>query len=241
PDERAPARSRGEAAEPAEAPSEPPPPSVSVPTRPTRFPPAAHVVGIGDVHGDLDATRRALRLAGAIDETDRWIGGDLVVVQTGDQLDRGDDEQAILDLLERLAEEAEAAGGALHVLIGNHEIMNVLGDLRYVTPGGFQDFEDVPDLRLDDPTLADVPPRARARAAAFRPGGPYARLLARRNTVVIVGDTVFAHGGVHPAHARRLDAINEGVRAWMAGAHARPEEIVQEMMSPDSVVWTRAY
>ena len=54
------------------------------------------IVAFGDVHGDLEAARGALRLAGAIDEQDRWIGGDLIVVQTGDQLDRGDQEQAIL-------------------------------------------------------------------------------------------------------------------------------------------------
>ena len=59
------------------------------------------IVAFGDVHGDLEAARGALRLAGAIDEQDRWIGGDLIVVQTGDQLDRGDQEQAILDLFER--------------------------------------------------------------------------------------------------------------------------------------------
>jgi len=54
------------------------------------------IVAFGDVHGDFEAARGALRLAGAIDELDRWIGGDLIVVQTGDQLDRGDQEQAIL-------------------------------------------------------------------------------------------------------------------------------------------------
>ena len=65
---------------------------------PTRCPGVPRIVAIGDLHGDLDACRRALRLGGAIDDADRWIGGDLVVVQTGDQLDRGDDEQAIIDL-----------------------------------------------------------------------------------------------------------------------------------------------
>ena len=69
------------------------------------------IVALGDLHGDLDAARAALRLAGAIDGTDRWVGGDLVVVQTGDQLDRGDQEQAVLELLERLQDEALAAGG----------------------------------------------------------------------------------------------------------------------------------
>lgn len=78
----------------------------------TRFPAPRRLVAIGDLHGDLEATRRVLRLAGAIDERDGWIGGDLVLVQTGDQLDRGDDEPEILDLFERLAREATAAGAA---------------------------------------------------------------------------------------------------------------------------------
>lgn len=55
--------------------------------------------------------------------------------QVGDQLDRGDNELRILLLLERLQKEAVAAGGALHVLNGNHETMNVMGDLRYATAG----------------------------------------------------------------------------------------------------------
>ena len=78
---------------------------------PTRYPPAQHIVAIGDLHGDLEATRAALRLAGAIDERDRWVGGTWVIVQTGDQLDRGDDELEILDLLDALAAQAQAAGG----------------------------------------------------------------------------------------------------------------------------------
>ena len=108
------------------------------------------IVAFGDVHGDLEAARGALRLAGAIDEQDRWIGGDLIVVQTGDQLDRGDQEQAILDLFERLRIESEAAGGAFHALLGNHELMNARVDLRYVTDGGFADFMDTVEYEPGD-------------------------------------------------------------------------------------------
>ena len=64
------------------------------------------LVAFADVHGDLDATRNVLRLAGLIDDTDQWIGGETVVVQTGDQLDRGDGERAILDLFESLSQQA---------------------------------------------------------------------------------------------------------------------------------------
>lgn len=64
-----------------------------------------------------------------------------MLVQVGDLLDRGDQERTALDLLLRLKEQALAAGGAVHVLQGNHEIMNVSLDFRYVTPGGFKDFD----------------------------------------------------------------------------------------------------
>jgi hypothetical protein len=215
-----------------------------VPALPARFPAPARLVAVGDVHGDLAATRRALRLAGAIDGDDQWIGGSLVVVQTGDQLDRGDDEQAILDLFERLRVQAQAAGGAFHALNGNHELMNVAGDLRYVTPGGFADFEGVEGLSLDDPALASVPPPARARAAAFLPGGPYARLLAQRNTVVMVGPSVFVHGGVLPKHVPRgvddLERLNADVRQWLMGGDDRGT-IERLVMPEDGVVWTRIY
>src|SRR3954471_22640523 len=105
-----------------------------------QLPAVERIVAIGDLHGDVAALRATLRLAGAIDEAGKWIGGKLVVVQTGDQLDRGDDEPQILDLFQRLRIEAAAAGGAVHVLNGNHEVMNVQADFRYVTPDGFHDF-----------------------------------------------------------------------------------------------------
>ncbi|HZO14486.1 MAG TPA: metallophosphoesterase, partial [Polyangiaceae bacterium] len=171
----------------------------TAPTPVTRYPAARRVVAIGDVHGDIAATRAVLRLAGLMDEKERWSGGDSVLVQTGDVLDRGDGEQAILDLLAKLQTEAASANGKVVLLNGNHELMNVAGDFRYVTPGGFLDFTDVPDLALGDPLLADIPDAQRARAAAFRPGGIYARKLADHPIAVVIGETAFAHGGILPS------------------------------------------
>jgi hypothetical protein len=215
----------------------------------TRHPEARRIVAIGDLHGDFEATRRVLRVAGAIDSEDRWIGGSLVVVQTGDQLDRGEGERQILELLARLRNEARKAGGAVHVLNGNHEIMNAAGDLRYVTPGGFTEFTDVQGLDLSDPRLAQLPATARPRAAAFLPGGPYALELAKRNVVVVVGENVFVHGGVLPEHVSWcggrdvacLERINEDVRRWLHGSHHDPRSVIETIMAPDSLVWTRAY
>ena len=194
-------------------------------------------VAIGDLHGDLEATRTALQLAGAIDQSDAWIGGDLVVVQVGDQLDRGDDERAILELLQKLAADAHEQGGAVIPLLGNHETMNVDEDFRYVTPGGWLDFADVPHDPAD-PKLAGYLPTERGRVSAFLPGGTYATVLSTHKIAVIVGDTVFVHGGLLPHHAAMgLQALNEPFGAWLAGDGPRPELTT----SDDSPVWIRQY
>ncbi len=204
-----------------------------------RYPAAERVVALGDLHGDLQSTRKALRLGGAIDEQDRWIGGRLVVVQTGDQLDRGDEEQAILDLLARLQTEAAAAGGAVHILNGNHELMNVRLDLRYVTEGGFLDFaEFAPPESGCDSLLLAYPPEQRGRVAVFRPGGRYARQLAQQDLYVIVGRTLFVHGGITLAHLEYgLDKLNRQVKNWIVGRGDCPPLI----HTGESPTWERMY
>ena len=211
-------------------------PSCTLAAVPARFPAPARLVAIGDLHGDLAATRSALRAAGAIDARDAWIGGTLWIVQTGDILDRGDDEQAIVDLFGKLETEARAAGGAVIVLDGNHELMNAAGDFRYVTPGGMRDWDDVPNLDTShlDPR---VPATARARVAALMPGGPYAKRFAQHNVIAIVGDTVFSHAGVLGDWVTHVDDSNRAARCFLDGqAHAPPAAATAE----DGPLWTRA-
>jgi len=203
-----------------------------------RYPMPERLVAIGDLHGDLGGMRSALRAAGAIDDKDRWIGGALVVVQTGDVLDRGDDEQAMLDLIAKLEPEAKQAGGALIMLLGNHELMNAAGDFRYVTPGGFADFDDVPGL--DTTRYARVPAEARSRIAALGPGGVYAKRLATHAVIAIVGDTVFSHAGVLGDWVTQVDAVNQAARCWLDGQAGGPEVGTPALASETSPVWTRA-
>lgn len=197
------------------------------------------IVAIGDVHGDLAAAKSALRLAGLIDAAGQWTGGDTVLVQTGDQLDRGDDEKEILELLGRLESQASEAGGAVHVLNGNHELMNAAGDFRYVTEGGFADFADVDASALAAvPAAAQIPDEARGRVAAFMPGGPWAKKLAERDVVLVLDGTVFVHGGITPAWAARgVEAINESVQKWLREGGAPPAAVTDD----EGPVWTRAY
>jgi hypothetical protein len=205
-----------------------------------QLPAAERIVAIGDLHGDVNALRNALRLGGAIDESGKWIGGSLVVVQTGDQLDRGDDEPQILELLQRLRISAQAAGGAVHVLNGNHEVMNVQADFRYVTPDGFHDFSAGHPDALHAQLAASSAPEQRGRTAAFLPGGEVARRLSGQLMVIQIGRNVFVHGGVLEQHVRYgLGRINQELSAWMAGAPAEPAPAsVSGQRAP---IWVRDY
>ncbi len=197
------------------------------------------LVAIGDLHGDLAHARRALRMAGAIDARDQWTGGRLVVVQTGDEIDRGDDDRAILDLVEDLKKQAAAAGGELIALLGNHEVMNASLDFRYVTAGGFATFSLFEPGDAAAAATGALTSESKGRGAAFAPGGVYARLESSRPFVAQVGGTVFVHGGILPKHvAYGLDRMNDELDAWLAGQRREPPAVV---VAEDGPIWTRAY
>jgi hypothetical protein len=236
-------------------PSEPPPPaagslptstsslaSVSAASAPPRdVPPApARIVAIGDLHGDLDATKRVLRLAGATDAKGAWIGGKLMVVQTGDEIDRGDGDRAILDLFEALKVEAAKAGGEVVAMAGNHEVMNASFDFRYVTPGAFTTFADVkPKNDGVAAALQHVDAPSRGRAAAFAPGGPYATMIAKRPVIYRSGDTMFVHGGILPKHVKYgVDRLNDDARAYLLGEKSEPPRM---LVGEDGPLWSRMY
>ena len=126
-------------------------------------------MAIGDLHGDLQKTVIALKLAGVLsistEGTPLWCGGDTIIVQLGDILDRGDHEIQILHLFLRLKEQAKAQGGDVFLLNGNHESLNICGDFRYVTAGGF----------TESARVAGLPPEVSAQLSPSPPPLPLPR------------------------------------------------------------------
>ena len=98
------------------------------------------IVAVGDLHGDYDNYLATLRAAGIVDRKGKWAGGAAHLVQTGDIPDRGPDTLKIIEHITRLDKQARRKGGRVHSLIGNHEAMNVYGDLRYVSEGEYAAF-----------------------------------------------------------------------------------------------------
>jgi len=186
------------------------------------------IVAVGDVHGSYDGLISILRRAELIDADSQWIGGDATLVQTGDLFDRGLQVREVLDFLIGLQEEAEAAGGKVEVLLGNHEGMNLIGFFRDVNPDvyaafaddksekrrkkGFKNFKSywqahaaaeglLPptfDAEVEAKWMAAYPPGFIEYMEALGPEGEYGRWLRTLPVVVLIGDVLFVHGGVGP-------------------------------------------
>ncbi len=198
------------------------------------------VVAIGDHHGDWSQTQAALLTAGVIDDDDKWIGGHTTLVQTGDILDRGDEERAIIDFYEALRVEAASAGGRVINVNGNHEIMNAIADYRYITAGACHEFEDIEGLDTSRPEFDELPDYCKARAAALWPGGPYAQILAEWPMVAVVEDNLLVHGGVLQEHVDYgIDKINDETRDFLMGDGELPWDMVGG--GDSSVDWDRTY
>ena len=210
---------------PAKAPAEPP----------------ETVVAIADVHGDFDDFVTILQHTGLIDKQNHWIGGKTTFVQVGDLLDRGPKPREVMDLMMALEKEAAQAGGRVVSLIGNHEMMNMMGDLRYVTPLNYASFADGNSEKRQKAAydeyvkwrgshtslLAELPQPMELTEAewmarhpagfieqreAFGPKGEYGEWLRGHAALAEIGGIIFLHGGIHPDLAKtKLEAMNNRI------------------------------
>ncbi len=183
------------------------------------------IVAVGDLHGDLDNALAVFRLAGLVNADGQWIGGDATLMQTGDMIDRGADSKGVMDLLRRLGKEAQAAGGRVICLLGNHEIMNLQGDWRYVSRGDLEAF-------------GGVEPRKKA----FSRTGEYGGWLAGLDVVGQSGDAVFVHGGLgYRFAAMGLGELNNKMRRSLLGGRDVPPAGISGVLGPGGPVWDRSY
>src|SRR4249919_2827756 len=200
------------------------------------------VIAFGDVHGAYDDLIQLLRTVGVVDAQLHWAAGKTHVVSTGDLMDRGPGSRQVMDLLMRLQTEAQSAGGMLHVVLGNHETMNLLGDLRYVTPAEFAAYEAEEPTAVREqarqqwsakhgPTAAaefdtKFPRGYFAQRAAFARDGQYGRWLLGLPVAIIIDDTLFMHGGPSAVlTGLSIEEINRRYRAAQSEVLNLPEAL----------------
>jgi hypothetical protein len=199
------------------------------------------IVAVGDIHGAFDQFVAILRAAGLVDNRNRWSGRRAVLVQTGDVLDRGPDSKKAIDLLRKLEGEAQRAGGRVYVLLGNHELMRLVSDWRYVSEGETAAFKNAEstDLRERALTIFSAEAEKTATAAgrpfdpaayreqfmkevplgslemrfAFDAKGAYGAWVRQRATVARINGILFLHGGIsEPMSLMGCEGINAAVR-----------------------------
>jgi len=208
------------------------------------------VVAISDIHGAYAAMVRTLQQAEVIDTDLDWSGGKTHLVIVGDILDRGPKSREAMDLLIRLEDEAEQAGGRVHVLIGNHEAMNLIGDLRYVAREEYAAFaadESAADRErwfkayakengIDAAELDEqqrefneqFPPGFFAHRDAFGSDGKYGSWLLTKPIMIVINGTAYVHGGLSPMVAEiGLAGVNEQLHGEMV-QYVRQLETLEE-------------
>jgi hypothetical protein len=198
---------------------------------------------VSDVHGRFTSLTQLLSRAGVLDSALRWTGGRAHLVVVGDVFDRGPDATRVWWLLYRLEREARATGGAVDVMLGNHEIMTLVGDTTYLS--------------------------AKEAMVAKHHGTCYAclydirtsvlgRWLASKPAVVKINDAAFVHGGVTPLFAGMgIGKLNDAVYDYLrepifpylladsaAVARFGAEHYQQRLaffFHPESPLWFRGY
>jgi len=190
--------------------------------------PDGKIVVLGEVQGASKTAAGLLQSMGLIDEEGHWSGGDTTLVQTGDLMDGGVGVRDTLDLFMRLQDEAPAAGGSVIVLLGNHEVMNILGELQSVNYMAYETFADAgSEARQREGYEAHVAWRVRRAEAiggepfvtgddyeaewfavhpvgwmeyveAMGPEGVYGKWLRTLPVALCIDDVVFIHAGISP-------------------------------------------
>ena len=220
------------------------------------------IVAIGDVHGDYLRYMEALHQAGVIDSPGNWIAGKSHLVQIGDIADRGPDSARIIRHLMQLEQQAELAGGKVHALIGNHELMNLLGDLYYVHPGEFDALRGEHSERLRDEYLSRqedkgdernimslyMSPRRKKTEPKIPLGyvehrelwnldGEFGSWVAGHNTVIKINNILFVHAGIAPRHGNlSIRTINEQMRRELQNPDLVEDSIAE---CHDGPLWYR--
>ena len=219
------------------------------------------IIAIGDIHGSIEGVTSILKVAGLIDDNRAWTGGTATLMQTGDYMDRGENTRAVLDLLMTLEKQAADAGGRAQSLLGNHEVMNLIGENRDATREIYATFADANSEKRraqawdDYAALAKrkqqkgepVPTvYAQTREAwltthplgfaeykeALSPKGKYGQWLRGKPMVMLVDGSVFMHAGISPDQApAKLDDLNAQLKDEIRRMDRFVDDLIEQKLA----------
>tara|TARA_B110000208_G_C11713341_1_gene410131 strand:+ start:60 stop:1109 length:1050 start_codon:yes stop_codon:yes gene_type:complete len=204
------------------------------------LPSKKRIIAIGDIHGDLEVTKLIFKNAGLIDTNLNWIAepSDTIVVQVGDQLDscrptatnkcgklgiktKSPGDLSVFKFFYDINKKAQKKGGHCISLLGNHELMNVLGNLKYNSK---DDLKSISKFKVRKNELDDSESSVNSNEAyerrikLFERGSDMSKFMAcTRNSAIIIGKNLFLHAGILPQIALKykIEDINRLIRTWL--------------------------
>jgi hypothetical protein len=196
------------------------------------------IVAIGDVHGDYIATIESLIMTNMINNSLNWIGGNTILIQMGDILDRGgrnnsygdeDSELKIIYLFKKLKKQAQKKNGDVICLIGNHELMNIQGIHDYCSTLGIKRFGST-----------------KKRTEFYKPGNKMAiSMTTLFKAIYKIGPWVFVHGGIRSYLSKKytIDYINNIMNQYLIGNIVLEDskEFQELFLDENSIFWYRGF
>lgn len=211
--------------------------SLAFETLPTQFnaEPSAYtkvskIAALSDIHGQYGVTTTLLKNNNIIDASENWAYGDGHFVIVGDVFDRGPQVTELLWLIFKLEKQAKQAGGKVHYLLGNHEYMVMLNDLRYINKK-YKQTERILRTHYND---------------LYGKETVLGRWLRSKATIITINDHLFVHGGISPEFIEsgfNLEATNQKMRRALMedGRDQKWDSIYGKYYNTDAPVWYRGY
>jgi len=191
----------------------------------------SRILALSDIHGEYEYMADILTGAGVIDNEGHWTWGTGHLVINGDVFDRGDKVTECLWLIYRLEKEARRAGGAVHFTLGNHELMVLRGDNRYVHEKYQKGIVKKSRIKHED---------------LYGPDSELGRWLRSLPTVIKINDILFVHAGIHPAildYSFSPGDLNDAVRRGLdlRSSQLAFNDTVKFLFGSKGPLWYRGY
>lgn len=191
-----------------------------------------NIFAISDIEGDFDKFIQILQRNKVINDSLNWNFQKGHLVLLGDFFDRGDDVTATLWLCYKLEAEAKKAGGQVHFILGNHEQMNLQGNIKYVQP--------------------------KYKALAQKLNIPYkefygknselGRWLRSKNSIEIINNILFCHGGISPNFIKNKESIEtinknilKAIEHFDISKEINTNDTFYKYLNMESPLWYRGY
>lgn len=187
------------------------------------------IMVVGDVHGEFDTMKKLLVENEVINTKEEWLFGKNHLVFVGDIFDRGNRVTEALYFIKRLSRKAIETGGKVHLLLGNHEVMVLMNDSRYIS---------AKYKNLSKRLLTNY-------YNFFAEDTDLGRWLRTLNSVLKINDKLFVHGGLSYDIVRKnlsLNQINEDIRYSLLNAKSMSAaELKRKIYFPGNPLWYRGY